>query len=112
MKDCLNTLETIFLKDFSRPFLPGSSKAQGIGDDDEVSLLDKDDRKTNLLPSGPTSLTAQEGFQGLSQTRLLSQVSFLHGRLTEPDYVRHHRVANSDVAFKFAPDGNSGACIC
>ncbi len=41
MKDCLNTLETIFLKNFSRPFLLGSSKAQGMGDDDEVSFLEK-----------------------------------------------------------------------
>ena len=41
MKDCLNALEKIFIKDLSRPFLLGNSKAQGIGDDDEVSLLEK-----------------------------------------------------------------------
>jgi len=41
MEGCLNALKTIFLKNLFRPFLLGSSKAQSIGDYDEVSLFEK-----------------------------------------------------------------------
>ena len=54
---------------------------------------------------------AQEGFQGLSQTRLLLWISFLHGCLSEPDNVGHHQVSDSEVAFKCGTAGNPGVCL-